>query len=198
MRMNSGSSLAFPCTICARITLTSISSTIHPSAEAGDGTGLYEAMLEAKAQGKIRHIGITNHRLAGQMRRSSQDFMRRFSSRSAISATEKDIELVEKCKQAGMGFIANESALGRIDQQFGQRTRLRHSMRMCCTNLGRAERAGTGRVISYIEHPPVMTEEIAAVIEHDRKELSGEFCRGCGYCMPCPAELRSTTVRECP
>ena len=29
----------------------------------GDETGLYEAMLEAKAQGKIRHIGITNHRL---------------------------------------------------------------------------------------------------------------------------------------
>ena len=28
----------------------------------GDGTGLYEAMLEAKAQGKIRFIGITNHR----------------------------------------------------------------------------------------------------------------------------------------
>ena len=30
----------------------------------GDGTGLYEAMLEAKAQGLIRHIGITNHRLS--------------------------------------------------------------------------------------------------------------------------------------
>ena len=30
----------------------------------GDGSGLYEAMLEAKAMGKIRHIGITNHRLA--------------------------------------------------------------------------------------------------------------------------------------
>ena len=28
-----------------------------------DGTGLYEAMLEAKNQGKIRFIGITNHRL---------------------------------------------------------------------------------------------------------------------------------------
>ena len=50
----------------------------------GDGTGLYEAMLEAKAQGKIRHIGITNTGLPWQMRRSSQDFMRRFSSRSAI------------------------------------------------------------------------------------------------------------------
>ena len=29
----------------------------------GDGTGLYEAMVEAKEQGKIRFIGITNHRL---------------------------------------------------------------------------------------------------------------------------------------
>ena len=45
--------------------MTSISSTIRPSVRSpGDGTGLYEAMLEAKAQGKIRHIGITNHRLA--------------------------------------------------------------------------------------------------------------------------------------
>ena len=33
----------------------------------GDGSGLYEAMLEAKAQGKIRHIGITNHRLSVAM-----------------------------------------------------------------------------------------------------------------------------------
>ena len=30
----------------------------------GGEDGLYEAALEAKRQGKIRHIGITNHRLA--------------------------------------------------------------------------------------------------------------------------------------
>ena len=34
-----------------------------------------------------------------------------------------------------------------------------------------------------------MTDEIKALIEADRKELSGEFCRGCGYCMPCPAGI---------
>lgn len=43
--------------------------------------------------------------------------------------------------------------------------------------------------ISYIDNPPVMTEAITAVIEQDRAELSGEFCRGCGYCMPCPAGI---------
>ena len=32
----------------------------------GDGSGLYEAAAEAKKEGKIRHIGITNHRLSVQ------------------------------------------------------------------------------------------------------------------------------------
>ena len=43
--------------------------------------------------------------------------------------------------------------------------------------------------ISYIDNPPVMNDELQAVIDHDRKELCGEFCRGCGYCMPCPAGI---------
>ena len=43
--------------------------------------------------------------------------------------------------------------------------------------------------LSYIETPPVMTDELRALIEKDRKELMGDFCRGCGYCMPCPAGI---------
>ena len=43
--------------------------------------------------------------------------------------------------------------------------------------------------LSYIQEPPVMTEELAEVIRHDREELLGDFCRGCGYCMPCPAGI---------
>ncbi|MEG2258645.1 MAG: 4Fe-4S dicluster domain-containing protein, partial [Oscillospiraceae bacterium] len=40
--------------------------------------------------------------------------------------------------------------------------------------------------LSFNDNPPVMTEEIKSVIEADRRELCGDFCRGCGYCMPCP------------
>ena len=43
--------------------------------------------------------------------------------------------------------------------------------------------------LSYIDNPPVLTPELQAVIDHDREELQGEFCRGCGYCMPCPAGI---------
>lgn len=47
--------------------------------------------------------------------------------------------------------------------------------------------------ISYIDAPPSMTEELAAVIAGDRGELLGDFCRGCGYCMPCPAGIEINT-----
>ena len=43
--------------------------------------------------------------------------------------------------------------------------------------------------LSYIDNPPRMDAEMSAVIAHDREELCGEFCRGCGYCMPCPAGI---------
>ncbi len=43
--------------------------------------------------------------------------------------------------------------------------------------------------LSFMEKEPVMNERIKAVIEKDRSELGGEFCRGCGYCMPCPAGI---------
>ena len=61
----------------------------------GDGTGLYEAMLEAKAQGKIRHIGITNHRLNVAMEHLSQDFMKHCSFHLTILQQKKSISLLK-------------------------------------------------------------------------------------------------------
>ena len=44
--------------------------------------------------------------------------------------------------------------------------------------------------LSYIDNPPSMDDpKIKAVIEKDRKELVGNFCRSCGYCLPCPANI---------
>ena len=72
----------------------------------GDGTGLYEAMLGAKAQGKIRHIGITNHRLAVANEAIDSGLYETLQFPFCYLATEKDLELVKKCKEADMGFIA--------------------------------------------------------------------------------------------
>ena len=43
--------------------------------------------------------------------------------------------------------------------------------------------------LSYQETPPVLTDGMKEEIEKEKKELAGDFCRGCGYCMPCPAGI---------
>ena len=43
--------------------------------------------------------------------------------------------------------------------------------------------------IELTKNPPALTDELKAVIEHDRKELAGSFCRSCGYCLPCAANI---------
>nr|MCR4846874.1 4Fe-4S dicluster domain-containing protein [Eubacterium sp.] len=44
--------------------------------------------------------------------------------------------------------------------------------------------------LSFFEKDVQMTDEIAAFIEEDRKNLMGDFCRGCGYCMPCTVGIQ--------
>ena len=40
-----------------------------------------------------------------------------------------------------------------------------------------------------MDQPPVLDDEILSFIEKEKGELIGDFCRGCGYCMPCPAGI---------
>ena len=61
-----------------------------------------------------------------------------------------------------------------------------------CWEKGRLCRvSGKGSVLYRQEcvDVPGAQDALQAVIDHDREELQGEFCRGCGYCMPCPAGI---------
>ena len=44
--------------------------------------------------------------------------------------------------------------------------------------------------LAFFEKPAEMKGELLEIIEKDRAELAGDFCRGCGYCLPCPAGIK--------
>lgn len=155
----------------------------------GDGTGLYEAMLEAKQQGKIRHIGITNHRLAVAEEAIASGLYETLQFPFCYLATERDIALVEKCREANMGFIAMKSLSGGLITNSEAAYAFEAQYDNVLPIWGIQRESELDEFISYIDCPPVMTEEIRTLIEQDREMLSGEFCRGCGYCMPCPAGI---------
>lgn len=152
----------------------------------GDGTGLYEAMLEAKAQGKIRHIGITNHRLSVAKEAIESGLYETLQFPFCYLATEKDIELVNMCKEADMGFIAMKALSGGLINNAKAAYAFEAEYENVLPIWGIQKMSELEEFLEMQENPPKMTDEIKALIEHDRQELSGDFCRGCGYCMPCP------------
>ena len=155
----------------------------------GDGSGLYEAMLEAKEQGKIRHIGITNHRLAVAQEAIESGLYDTLQFPFSYLSSEKEFELVKRCEEAGMGFIAMKGLAGGL---------LNHSAAAYAYMLqfdnvlpiwGIQRERELDEFLSYQDNEPKLEGEVKAVIEQDLAELQGEFCRGCGYCMPCPAGI---------
>lgn len=155
----------------------------------GDGTGIYEAMLEAKEKGMIRHIGITNHRLAVAHEAIDSGLYETLQFPFCYLAAKEDVELVEKCKASGMGFIAMKALSGGLITN----SRAAYAFMAQYENVlpiwGVQRESELDEFLSYVKNPPEMTEEIQTIIDNDRKELKGEFCRGCGYCMPCPAGI---------
>ena len=159
----------------------------------GDGSSLYEAMLEARERGTVRHIGITNHRLHVAAEAVESGLYETLQFPFSYLASEKELELVEACKAADMGFIAMKALSGGLITNSAAAYAYLAKFDNVLPIWGIQREHELDEFLSYIDNPPVMTEEREAVIEHDRKELLGEFCRGCGYCMPCPAEIEINT-----
>ena len=152
----------------------------------GDGSGLYEAMMEAKAQGKVLHVGITNHRLNVAMEAIESGLYETLQFPFCYLSTEKDLALVKACKKADMGFIAMKALSGGLITNSAAAYAYLAQFDNVLPIWGIQRERELEEFLSYIDQPPKLNEELMAVIEEDRKQLLGEFCRGCGYCMPCP------------
>ena len=160
----------------------------------GDRTGLYEAMLEAREQGKIRFIGLTNHRLdvAEEAVRSGLYDTLQFPF--CYLSTEKDIALVNLCREENVGFISMKGLSGGLITNSAAAYAWQDQFENALPIWGVQKETELDEFISYMENPPAMYGELKAVIEKDRAELIGNFCRACGYCMPCPAGIQ---INQC-
>jgi predicted aldo/keto reductase-like oxidoreductase len=155
----------------------------------GDGTGLYEAALEAKASGKIRHIGITNHRMKVAFEAIENGLYETLQFPFSYLATEQDIQLVEACKEANMGFVAMKALSGGLITNSAAAYAYMDQFDHVLPIWGIQRETELDEFLSYMVNAPQMDDTLRAIIEKDRAELMGDFCRGCGYCMPCPVGI---------
>lgn len=160
----------------------------------GDGTGMYECMLEAKAQGKIRHIGITAHKIQIAFDAVESGLYETLQYPFSYLAAEREKELVAKCKEKNVGFIAMKGLAGGLINKSEAAMAFMTQYENVLPIWGIQRETELEEWLSYMDHTPSMTGEIKEYIEREQKELSGEFCRGCGYCMPCP---KGIMINQC-
>ena len=160
----------------------------------GDGTGMYECMQEAKAQGKIRHIGLTAHLLPVAQECIESGLYETLQFPLSYISGHQELELVAGCRAHNMGFIGMKALAGGLITNSAAAYAFMSQFDHVVPIWGVQRPHELEEFLSYVSAPPAMTPELQAVIERDRQELVGDFCRGCGYCMPCPMGIE---INQC-
>ena len=150
---------------------------------------LFKAMLEAKEKGMIRHIGITTHKITFAHEAIESGLYETLQYPFSYLSGEEEIELVEKCKKFDVGFIAMKAMGGGLITNSKASFAFLNQFDNVLPIWGVQKISELDEFLSY-DSTTVLDDELKSTIENDKKELGEDFCRGCGYCMPCPEEIK--------
>lgn len=155
----------------------------------GGADGLYDAALDARAKGLIRHIGITQHSVerAEEAVRSGLYDTLQFPFNHL--ATERELALATLCRDENVGFICMKALSGGLVTDaaipFAYLAQFPHAVPI----WGFQRMEELENILDLERSMPALDAAMQARIDADRAQLSGAFCRGCGYCQPCPADI---------
>ena len=156
--------------------------------------GALEALFEARAAGKIGHIGITLHSVELFRRAIELDWVETVMFPYNLVETQGE-ELIAECERRNIGFICMKPLAG------GAIEDARLAMRFILNNPavtvvipGMAEISEIRENASVSSDTSALSEEEIENIEKIRSELGTNFCRRCNYCAPCTAGINISAV----
>ena len=156
--------------------------------------GALEALKEAQAAGKIRHIGLTAHSVAVFERALELDWVETIMFPYNIVESQGE-ELIARCKEKNIGFIAMKPLAG------GAIENVSLAIRYICANdnvtvviPGMAEEKELEQNLRACLDESPLSEEEQKEIAGIREQLGSNFCRRCNYCAPCTAGINIPSV----
>lgn len=159
-----------------------------------DGTGMYECMQEAKAQGKIRHIGLTAHKIKVAMEAVESGLYETVQFPFSYLSGEQEVALVEACRAHNVGFVCMKGLAGGLITDSRAAMAFMTQYDNVLPIWGVQRESELDEWLAFMDETPEYSGEIRAFVERERQELAGNFCRGCGYCEPCPAGI---VIHQC-
>ena len=159
----------------------------------GEG-GALEALMEAKAAGKIGHIGLTAHSTAVFERALGLDWVETIMFPYNI-VEQQGAELIHKCAEKNIGFIDMKPLAG------GAIEDATLALRYVCSNPdvtvvipGMAEVRELEQNLAACSNTEPLTDEELKAMDKVREQLGTDFCRRCNYCAPCTVGINIPSV----
>ena len=163
-----------------------------------DENSIYAGLKEAQRLGYCRFIGVTSHRLDVAKAAIETGLYDTMQFPISYLSAKEDLELIDMCKKADMGMVAMKGLAGGAISSAKAAAAFMNLYPTLLPIWGIQHMWELEEFLEYGKNPPEMTEELQAAIAKDKTELSGNFCRACGYCMPCtaaPEMEMNTTMR---
>ena len=152
----------------------------------GDGTGMYETIADFKRQGLIKHIGITAHKIGVAEECVNSGLYETMQFPFSYLSSQREIDLVNLCKEKNVGFIAMKGLAGGLITNAKAAYTFMTQYDNVLPIWGVQRMNELEEWLSFMENSPVFDDEMRHFVEDDKKQFGTDFCRGCGYCMPCP------------
>lgn len=147
--------------------------------------GALEALQEAKAAGKIGHIGLTTHSAKVFEKALEFDLVETVMFPYNLVETHGE-ELIQKCSENNVGFIAMKPlAGGAIEDPTLALRYISKNAGVSVVIPGMAEISELDQNLAAVNDTAPLTDIELEKIDMIRKQLGTQFCRRCGYCAPC-------------
>ena len=147
--------------------------------------GALEALMEAKAAGKIHHIGFTTHELAVFEQALEFDWVETIMFPYNFVETH-GVDLMKKCTEKGKGFICMKPLAGGAIENVSLAMRFIATNKDVTVNIpGMATEEELAQNVKAASDTTPLTEAELKEVQHIRDTLGNHFCRRCNYCQPC-------------
>ena len=156
--------------------------------------GALEALLEAKAAGKIGHIGVTAHSLEVFEKALEQDWVETIMFPYNIVETHGE-ELIRKCAEKNIGFVDMKPLAGGAIEDAALAMRfLVNNPNVTVVIPGMADAKEVEVNLTAAADLSPLTAEEQEKVEAIRATLGTQFCRRCNYCAPCTVGINIPSV----